>query len=1011
MRDLYPSDVEWLAQQFEELTSEMIEATPSQWAESKRHLTPAMSPLPGKFRFSVAPYLREIVDCLGVDSPVREVAIMKGVQVCMTTGVLENAIGYVIDHVKTAPMMLVTADAELAKLRMESNVTPMLQLSELDHLIKSSDEVNTRKSGKALEVSTPIPTPKGFRPIGELEVGDQVYAADGSAVSIDCVSPVHERECFEVTFANGEKIVASDDHRWSVSTRFYGSEERQLFTTAKMFADGVKRGSDYAFRVDVACPVEGQPRDLLIKPYTLGAWLGDGSSRGANIAVGELGMPILQRVAGDGYESKQWTTTAGKCSVYGLYVPGCDGKGTQNFYSLLRRLGLIRNKHIPLAYLEATVADREDLLRGIMDTDGCCSVGGACQVTQKNRQLALDIWSLVNSLGMKATIRERKARSQRGTESTVSVVEFFADSNRPVFTLPYKLERQKLRLASRSYVNSVVDIQPVGKRQVKCIGVNHNEHLFLCGHGYIPTHNTDKKIEWVGGGFLIPFGAVNANKLRSIPIQFMLRDEIDGWKDVVGKDGDPIKLSTDRTAAYESSRKILDLSTPTIRGQSKIEKRFLQGDQRYYYVCCLECGHPQVLRWRRTQNDTGLVTGMVWETEGGRLVSGSVRYCCQNCGHAHTNDDKTRLLDPKHGAEWRPTATPANPSIRSYHVSALYSPVGMQTWEACVAKWFEAWDVERERARDVAQLQVFYNNVLGETFELRGGEKIRFEMVSAHRRHDYSFGEVPNRFAAQHCGGPALLLVCTVDVHKDNLAVGVWAWCREKRVFLVDYWRFGENPEKPGQLIGDTENLDDPHTWVRLRKLIEEREYIADDGKRYRLSITLIDSGYRADDVYRFCAEYASGVYPVKGREAPPKSAKFSEFSEFTTPMGTMGYGITVDIYKERWSPALRRSWDGLEQQGDLVFNAPLNVTDKQLKELTAESKRERIDPRTKQRIGWEWHRTSGAANELWDLLVYANAALDMLAWDVCRRQLELDQVEWNRFYEICEKQKLFYTG
>jgi phage terminase large subunit GpA-like protein len=81
------------------------------------------------------------------------------------------------------------------------------------------------------------------------------------------------------------------------------------------------------------------------------------------------------------------------------------------------------------------------------------------------------------------------------------------------------------------------------------------------------TGKTDKKLEWIGGGYLVPFGAQNANKLRSLSIQFLLRDEIDGWPDIVGKDGDPIKLSADRTAGYEETRKILDLSTPAIKGQ------------------------------------------------------------------------------------------------------------------------------------------------------------------------------------------------------------------------------------------------------------------------------------------------------------------------------------------------------------------------------------------------------------------------------------------------------------
>jgi phage terminase large subunit GpA-like protein len=80
--------------------------------------------MPGYYRFDVTPYLREIVDCMGVESPVREVSLMKGVQLAYTTDVLENTIGYAIDHVKSAPVMMVTADADLAKMRMESYITP-----------------------------------------------------------------------------------------------------------------------------------------------------------------------------------------------------------------------------------------------------------------------------------------------------------------------------------------------------------------------------------------------------------------------------------------------------------------------------------------------------------------------------------------------------------------------------------------------------------------------------------------------------------------------------------------------------------------------------------------------------------------------------------------------------------------------------------------------------------------------------------------------------------------------
>jgi len=656
--DFLSSQREWLAQQFENLTTEHTWETPSAWAEQHRYLPPSASALPGFFSFAVTPYLREIVDCMSPDSPVREVAFCKGAQVGGTVGVLENLIGYLIAHVKTAPIMLVTADSELAKHRMESYITPMLHFSGLDSLLRSTDEANSHKSGK-----------------------------------------------------------------------------------------------------------------------------------------------------------------------------------------------------------------------------------------------------------------------------------------------------------------------------------------------------TDKKIEWLGGGFLVPFGAQNANKLRSLSIQVMLRDEIDGWPDQVGKDGDPLKLTAARTAAYESTRKILDISTPLILGRSKIHRRFTQGDQRYYDVCCLKCGFPQTLRWSRTNNDTGEVSGIVWETENDRLVPESVRYLCQNCGHAHTNDDKTRLLSPDHGAEWRATAVATSPHYRSYHLSALYSPVGMQTWEACVQQWLEAWDVANKRSRDNGRLQTFYNNVLGQPFEVRG-ERLLHHHVSAHRRPWYRFGEIPNEATSQHCGGPVLLLTCAVDVHKENLAVGVFGWCRDRRAVLIEYARYE----------GDTEQLDNPDTWGRLRKLIEEREFVADDGKRYEVQLTLIDSGYRSDDVYRFASEYEGGVYPVKGRDLPPKSATLKEFSTFTTPMGTTAYGVTVDIYKDRWSASLRRGWDGESLQPETFFNGPDDLTDKQLKELTVEVKRERIEKSTGKRIGFEWHRPSGANNELWDLLIYNNAALDLIAWDVCRNQLGLEFVNWTAFYERALSDKLFYS-
>lgn len=643
------SDADWLREQLDGLTTELHIVTPSEWAESKRYLPPSVSALPGFFRWDVNPYMREIVDCLSPESPVREIAVMKGVQVTATTAVIENGIGYAIEHLKTAPVLMVTADNDLAQIRMEAYIRPMIAHSGLGYLIRSSDATNRRKTG-----------------------------------------------------------------------------------------------------------------------------------------------------------------------------------------------------------------------------------------------------------------------------------------------------------------------------------------------------NTDTKLEWVGGGFLLPMGAQNANKMRSFSAQILLRDEIDGWPLKVGRDGDPLTLTADRTAAYEASRKICDMSTPGLEGQSKIAPRFDLGDRRYYYVGCVACGFMQVLRWTHTDDD-GVIGGMTWAMHEGKLVPGSVRYLCQACQHPHTNDDKTRMMSPEHGAEWRPTAVPSHPHFRSYHLSALYSPVGMQSWEVCVQKWLEAWDVEASAPRDLGKLQVFYNNVLGRTYKPMG-QKLSMEDVSPHRRSEYKLGEVPNAWAAAHCGSQVLALTCAVDVHDSNLAVAVFGWTRERRAILVDYWRFE----------GDTENIDTPETWGRLREMIDTSGLYQANGRAYPLALTLVDAGYRTATVQQFCADWDSGVAAVRGVPPPPKSAKVVEFAQVTNPMGGLAFNITVDLYKDRWSAALRRQWSGVGTLPAGAFSAPLDITDKQLKELTVETKSKKLDAAGNV-AGFYWRRPSGADNELWDLLVYNSAALDILAWDVCRNQLEMKAVDWQTFYAVCE--------
>src|SRR5690606_37675187 len=128
-------------------------------------------------------------------------------------------------------------------------------------------------------------------------------------------------------------------------------------------------------------------------------------------------------------------------------------------------------------------------------------------------------------------------------------------------------------------------------------------------------------------------------------------------------------------------------------------------------------------------------------------------------------------------------------------------------------------------------------------------------------------------------------------------------------------------------------------------------------------------------------------------------------FTTIKSPLGLPFFGIHVDLYKDRWSSSLRREWSGVDLQPPGHFNAPSNITDAQLKELTVETK---VAGSGKNGTP-EWKRPSGADNELWDLLVYNSCALDMIAQDVCIKSLELASVDWPIFWTLLSERQMFF--
>ena len=74
-------------------------------------------------------------------------------------------------------------------------------------------------TGKALDVDTPIPTPTGWKRMGDLVVGDFVFDEKGHpTLVIAAFDVMYDRTCYEVVFSDGSSLVADAEHEWASYT-------------------------------------------------------------------------------------------------------------------------------------------------------------------------------------------------------------------------------------------------------------------------------------------------------------------------------------------------------------------------------------------------------------------------------------------------------------------------------------------------------------------------------------------------------------------------------------------------------------------------------------------------------------------------------------------------------------------------------------------------------------------------------------------------------------------------
>lgn len=271
-----------------------------------------------------------------------------------------------------------------------------------------------------------------------------------------------------------------------------GEVAERRMTTGEMLGEGlILSDGSRNFSVRLPEPLDLPEADLPVAPYTLGAWLGDGTS--SEPSVVSMDDEIVEAITGDGYPVRRVVNTRGRANAYFF-----DGLRPD-----LRAAGFavksgVLDKRVPVEYLRASYAQRLALLQGLMDTDGTVTAQGTCELALSHEPLAETAVELIRSLGIKASVTVNASSYTKIDEETgEKVVVPCKDRHRikfattkPVFRLARKLEKLLTELRETSQWLYIESIEPVASEPGACITVDSEDRTYLVGKGLVPTSNT-----------------------------------------------------------------------------------------------------------------------------------------------------------------------------------------------------------------------------------------------------------------------------------------------------------------------------------------------------------------------------------------------------------------------------------------------------------------------------------------------------------------------------------------
>jgi len=355
--------------------------------------------------------------------------------------------------------------------------------------------------GKTVTAIMAALTPEGWKAHGEIQVGDTVFAVDGTPAKVLKLFPQGEQDIYCVTFSDGSKMECTKEHLWNVQLPWMrnkaqnpGHEEKWVTKELQdiMLELRNNRG-ERRYTIPMCKPIQFEPRTLKLHPYSLGYLLGNGCFKDSAVSVTIPDDSTLQKMK----NTLPQSVSLKHADNMDWRISRCGESGENEVLNVIRDYGLgslhSYEKFIPNDYKFTSVEDRVDLLHGLMDADGYIDSRGTTPLYYTtSEKLAFGVRELVQSLGGTVSITSKvgKYRDNDGNQKECRVC--YTLSIRLIGINPFSLKRKAERVKEKvkylpvRYINNV---EYIGRDLATCILIDHPSHLYIT-RDYLVTHNT-----------------------------------------------------------------------------------------------------------------------------------------------------------------------------------------------------------------------------------------------------------------------------------------------------------------------------------------------------------------------------------------------------------------------------------------------------------------------------------------------------------------------------------------